>query len=246
MAIKERYQNPVCEDTVNLRLMVYNTNNFATVEAISKVEIFFLDPALKTPENPDGRRLVTTVLPADIHQDAEGRYSIQVPMSIPQYTIGNYIDAWSLVFRTDECPAVIEQRFQVYPDLWYTSPIPIVNDFTFSFRPNRLRHGAKQPLIIEITPNVPRASDLARYYENLAIVSPLYITIEQRCGDCVPAEKDLRIIVDHQLVELREKRYGYYPLDTREMDCGVYDITFELDLGDNIYISDRNQLEIFA
>jgi hypothetical protein len=100
-------------------------------------------------------------------------------------------------------------------------------------------------LIIEIKPNVPTAGDLRKYYENLAIVADLRITIEQSCGDCMPAERDQRLIVEEALVDYREKRYGYYQLDTTDLSCGIYDVTFRLDFGGNIYISDRMHIQIY-
>ena len=39
--------------------------------------------------------------------------------------------------------------------------------------------------------------------------------------------------------------YGYYLLDTTEMEIGIYDVWYELDLGGNTYISDRQSLQIF-
>jgi hypothetical protein len=126
-----------------------------------------------------------------------------------------------------------------------TSPVPLVHDFTFTFRPNKLVQGSKQYLIVNVRPNVPHASELERYYLTLAINSPLHIYISQRCGPCAPAEEDLRIVVDGELVESREKCLGYYFLDTTEMDCGIYDVWFELELVDSLYISPKSQLQIY-
>jgi hypothetical protein len=105
--------------------------------------------------------------------------------------------------------------------------------------------GSKQYLIIEIVPNVPTAGDLRQYYENLAIVSELKLSIEHHCGDCLPTEKDLRLIVDKESVGYREKRYGYYQFDTEDLECGVYNVWFQLDFGGNIYISDKMQLQVY-
>ena len=117
--------------------------------------------------------------------------------------------------------------------------------FDFSFRPNKIRQGSKNYLIIDITPNVPKTSDLNRYYQNLAIVSPLKCLPEQECGECMPAEQDLRLVVDCELVELREKCVGYYYLDTTEMDCGIYNVWFQMDFGDTVHISDKQQVQIY-
>jgi len=241
--IRERYQNPVGGDTINLRLFTYNSNNLANVTGVSKVDIYFLDPTEVTETNLDGRRLVETI--TTITQESTGKYLIQLNLEEPKYCIGKYLDVWSLEFENEDCPASVENPFQIYPDLWYTTPIPVVYDFAFTFRPNRLRQGSKRYLIIEVTPNVPRGTDLARYYENLAIVADLNISIEELCGECVPVEEDLRLIVDNEPVDYREKRYGYFYLDTTDMDCAVYNVWFTLSLGENLYISDKSQLQIF-
>lgn len=245
MANKQRYQNPTCGDTVTLRLFTYNSNNLRNVTAVDKVEIYFLDPKEVSVSNPDGRRLVQTITTASVVQEATGKYQIAVDLTQPKYGIGKYLDIWTLKFEGEECPATVENPFQVYPDLWYTTPIPVVYDFSFQFRPNSLRKGSKRYIIIEVMPNVPRGTDLARYYENLAIASDLRVSIAQKCGDCVPAEADLRLVVDRALVDYREKRHGYYFLDTTDLDCGIYDVWFELAFGESTYISDKMVLNIF-
>jgi len=161
------------------------------------------------------------------------------------YTIGRYSDVWTVEVESGETEAQIENSFEIFPDLWFTSPVPVVYGFDFSFRPNKIRQGSKNYLIIDITPNVPKTSDLNRYYQNLAIVSPLKVSIEQECGECMPAEQDLRLVVDCELVELREKCVGYYYLDTTEMDCGIYNVWFQMDFGDTVHISDKQQVQIY-
>jgi len=163
------------------------------------------------------------------------------------FLLGNYCDIWTVNFVNDhEGSSEVINPFVVYPNLWYSTPIPVVYDFSFIFRPQKLRKGSKRYLIVEITPNVPKGTDLQRYYENLAIVSDLKISIEQKTGPCLPAEADLRLIVDRESVDYREKRFGYYMLDTAEMEVGIYDIWFEMEMGENIYISDRFQLQIHS
>ena len=154
-------------------------------------------------------------------------------------------DVWTVIFENEEVPTRITNIYQIYPDLWYSSPTPIVYDFSFQFRPNKLRKGSKRYIICQVTPNVPKGTDLERYYENLAILGDLKISIEQRTGDCLPKEIDLRMIAENVPVDYREKTHGYYLLDTTEMELGIYDIWYELDLGGNIYISDRQSLQIF-
>lgn len=244
-AIKERYQNPVVGDTVILRLFVYNSNNFANVQSIEKIQIYKLDSGASV-NDINARTLVQTINPDAVLQNETGQYYVEVLLDDPQYTIGNYVDVWTLNLISEyNESSVVTNIWTIYPDLWYTAPIPVVYDFNFQFRPTRFRQGSKRYIIIQVTPNVPKGTDLQRYYENLAIVGNMKVSIEQRTGDCLPAEKDLRLIADKVPVTFREKMYGYYMLDTSAMEVGIYDIWFELELGENIYISERNQLQIF-
>ncbi len=195
--------------------------------------------------NPDGRRLVETFNSAAVTLESVGTHLLQALLEEKKYTIGRYVDVWRVTTSSEQPSQAIEQCFEVYPDLWYTTPIPIVYDFSFHFQPNKFRQGSIQFLIIEINPNVPTAGELRAYYENLAIVSDLKLSIEHKCGDCLPAEKDLRLIVDKVNVDFREKRRGFYKLDTTDLECGIYDIWFQLDFGGNKYISDRMQFQIY-
>lgn len=246
MANKERTQNPTCNDTIRLRLFSYNSNNRASLQSIQKVDIYFLDPSEITELNKDGRRLVQSIDGSEVVNESTGAYYVDVVASDPLYTIGNYIDVWDVTFESTECAeASIANTFKIYPDLWFTSPIPPVYDFSFGFKPNRVVKGSKRYLVINISPNVPRGADLLPYYENLAIVSDLRVSIEKSCGDCVPQEKDLRLVVDRQLVDYRERSYAYYFLDTTEYDPGIYNIWFELTYAENVFVSEKNQLQIF-
>jgi hypothetical protein len=245
-AVKERYQNPTCGDTLNLRLFTYNSNNRSDVQSIQKVDIIFLDPTLKSDSNPQGARVVQTIDGSNIVQEATGQYLLQLTATSPLYTIGDYIDVWSVVFDNGDCStAQIQNHFRLYPQLWFTTPIPPIYDFGFAFRPNRVRKGTKRYLLVQVTPNVPRGTDLQPYYENLAIVSDLRVSIELACGECVPTEQDLRLLVDRAPVDYREKLYGYYFLDTTDYDPGIYNVWFELAFGENVFVSEKNQLEIF-
>ena len=246
MPTKERTQNPTCNDTIRLRLFSYNSNNRANLQSIQKVDIYTLDAGEVTEVNPDGRRLVQTIEGSSVVAESTGAYYVDVQAADPLYTIGDYLDVWSVTFESNECAqAEITNKFRLYPDLWFTSPIPPVYDFSFGFKPNRIVKGSRRYLVINISPNVPRGADLLPYYENLAIVSDLRVSIEQACGDCVPQEKDLRLVVDRQLVDYRERMYAYYFLDTTEYDSGIYNVWFELSYGENVFISEKNQLQIF-
>ena len=245
MSLKERFQNPAISDSINLRLFTYNSNNLADVSSISKIDIYYLDRNEITDTNPDGRRLVETYQGSAVTIEDTGTHLLEINAQENLYVIGTYLDVWTILVSDSQPSETIEQVFEIYPNLWYTTPIPVVYDFNFHFQPNKFRSGSKQFIIIEIIPNVPTAGDLRKYYENLAIVSDLKISIEQNCGDCMPVEQDLRLIVDEVSVDYREKRYGYYKLDTTDMACGVYDVWFRLDFGGNTYISDRNHFQIY-
>lgn len=245
MATKERFQNPVVGDDVILKLFSFRSNNRTNFNDVEKVEIYFLDPEEVTEENPKGRRLVETLTGASIVNVETGLYQVTLTLSDTKYTIGNYVDVWYAYIEANDDLSTVENTWVIYPDLFYTSPLPIVYDFSFVFRPNKIRLGSKRYLIIDITPNVTNASDLARYYENLAIVSPLKISIEQVCGDCLPDEEDLRLVADEEDVTLREKSRGFYFLDTEDLTVGLYDIWFTMEFGGNTYISSKQQLQLY-
>jgi hypothetical protein len=241
---KERNQNAVKGDVLKLRQFFYNSNNFADVSEVQKVDLYYYDKEEVSETNPKGLRLIQTIDSAAVSHDATGQYSVEVTLD-DKYVIGKYTDVWTVVAEPSQAAMPINAVFQVYPNLWYTSPSPIVYEFKFTFRPNKLRAGSKRYLIIEVEPNVPTGSDLAKYYENLAIASPLRISIEQACGPCLPEEQDLRLIVDNEPVDYRDRGRGLYFLDTADLDCGIYNVWFEMEFGGNTYISDKQQLQIY-
>jgi len=241
--VKERDQNPVCGEEIVLRHLQFNENSPTDVELIEMVEIYFLDPFNRSAENPDGRRLVQTI--TDITREDVGSYSVTFELTKPLFTIGRYVDVWYITFQTGDCTANPEHTFEVLPDKWYSATEPFLWSFDFVFRPNKFRKNEKKYIVVEVTPNVPHATDLERYYADINTFPSLYVTAAMRCGDCVPAEVDLRTVIDRSPVEVRNRRYGYYFLDTTELDCGIYDIWFELELGGNTYISPRNQFQIY-
>lgn len=245
MATKFRYQNPVVGDTIRLGFDVYNSNNFADPEAIEKVEIWFLDPTAREESNPDGRTLFATIDGGDVVREVEGKYYADLELPPPLYVTGNYLDIWHVQFRSDEPAGQIDQTFGVYPDLWITSPVPIVYDFQFRFSPSRFRQGEKKYIQCEIIPLVPRQSDLIRYYTNLAIAADVSVSIALACGECVPEEADLRVIVDEEPMPYREKGVAFYKLDTEELDCGIYDIWAKMSFGDNVYVSEKQQFQVY-
>ena len=242
---KERFQNPVIGDDIKLRLFTWNSNNRMNVAEVQSVDIYTIDQTEVTEQNKDGRRLVTTILPPNIIEEQIGQYSVTFNLETPTFTIGNYLDVWNIVIRTDENPIAVTNNFIVWPDLWYTDIRPLVYDFSFDVRPNKLRKGSIRYLIVGIHPNVPKASDLVRYYENVATISPLKIYIQMQCVDCMPASQDLRLIIDGAPVDYREKCTGFYQFDTTDLPCGVYSVWFEMQFGDSVYVSDLNQIQIY-
>ncbi len=239
---RERYQNPTVGNTVVLRLFVYNQNNFSNVDSIEKVDIYKVNDGASI-NDPNARTLVESI--TSITQDDTGKYYIDLATTYPQYTTGVYVDVWTINFTNDQGSSEIVNTFTLYPDIWYTTPIPVVYDFSFVFRPNKFRKGSKQYIICQITPNVPRGTDLQRYYENLIISSDVKISIVQKCGECLPAEEDLRTVVSEASTDYREKNFAYYLLDTTSLEVGIYDVWFTLNIGDNTFVSDRMNLQIY-
>lgn len=249
MAIKERHQNPVVGDEVSLRLFTYNSNQRQAVESVDKVSIYHLDKTSATEDNPEGRRLVLEVAPEDIEEVEDpfgGHYRVAVSLESELFLVGTYLDVWDVRFSENQSGTVTNQ-FVVLSELWYASDMPVVYDFSYGFRPNRVRKGERRWLTVEVVPNVPRASDMDRYYMNLAVASPITVSIEKACGDCVPKERDLRMIVEGAPVEYRRDSEAYFFLDTVElgMDCGIYNVWFELQFGENKFISENLQLQIY-
>jgi len=244
---KTRFQNPVIGDIVQLKLFIFNSNLPAEVESIEEVEIFFLDPEAVTDANPTGKTLIQTIPGAEVTNPATGEYQLDLFLDPVIYTeIGRYTDCWHITFRTGDPEAIISNLFEIFSDLWYTTPIPVVYDFQFFFQPNKIRKGEKKFIEVEVIPNVPRATDLCRYYENLIIAANIQLFLAINCLECVPCENDLRLVIDGAETTFREKNRAFFKIDTTDLDCGVYDIFFRLEFGDNVYISPTNQLQIFA
>jgi hypothetical protein len=245
VATKERFQNPVVGDTIRLRLQAYNGHAYRSVNDISQVEVYYLDPAARSPENPDGRTLFAPINGADVVEEAEGKYYVDLPATRPQFLVGNYVDVWTVEYEAESGYVTEEHAFAIYPPLWITSPVPIVYDFAFRFSPNKIVKGSKKALQIEVAPLVPRYSDLVKYYQNLITLSDIRVKIVQRCGACLPEEEDLRTVVEWASVDYREGCVSFYTLDTCEMEKGIYDVQFKMCFGDNVFISEPQQLQIF-
>lgn len=244
---KERNQNPVVGDVINLRLFTYNSNHRQDVLSVDKVEIFHVDSSCATEDNPDGLRLVKTINGSDVQavdDDLGGHYLVSFSLGAEEFVIGDYVDVWSVHFNTEQSGKVTNS-FVVMSDLWWANSMPIVYDFSFGIRPNRVRQGERRWITVDIIPNVPNSGELQRYYTNLALASPVRAFVEQLCGECVPKERDLRVVLDGAPVEHRRGPEGYFFLDTEEMECGIYNVRFEMEFGESKYISDDLQLQIF-
>lgn len=241
---KERFQNPAVGDQINLRLFSFNANAPKDFESVNKVEIYFLDPNAITDTNKNGKTLVTTVSAASVVQDRTGEYHITLDLEKDYYVIGEYLDVWYITIEGTET-MTISQRWDILPALWFTTPSPLAYDFTFDFRPNRIRKGSKRYLVINVTPNVPTAPDLCKYYAALIVTAPIKIYIQLECGQCMPESDDLRMIVEGDPVLYRERNDAFYQIDTANFDEGIYNVWFEMELGDNLYISEKQQLQIY-
>jgi hypothetical protein len=244
---KERFQNPNCGDNLNLRLFTFKSNFKSNFYEVEKVDIYFLDPLEKTPDNPEGRRLVQSIEGSEVVNNAEGEYYLTINLESPLYTIGKYIDIWHVKFESSEpcAESSVENYFEIVPSLWFTSTSPNIYDFSFYFKPNKITKGSKRYIIIEVVPNVPKSEELQRYYDNLAITSGLKIYLAKNCNECLEENYDSNIVVDGEEISLREKRFGYYFIDTTDIDVGIYDIWFELNYAENTFVSDKNQIQIY-
>lgn len=242
---RERFGNPVLDEEVILRLFVFNANKMADLKKVEKIDIYKLDDVPSTPENPDGRRFIKTINPEEITLDSTGTYSTNLLLEEPLFTLGRYIDEWHIQFEDCDTSTVQENFFEIKRDLWFTDVAPIVHDFEFNFQPNRMVKGSKKYITIEAKPIVPRGTDLERYYQNLITVSEILVTIEMKCSDCLPEEKDLRIICEEEPASFRDGCFAYFFVDTTDLDCGLYNVQFTLNMGPNKFVSDKQQFLIF-
>lgn len=241
---RERFQNPAVGDTVTLRIFAFNANSPKDFQSIDRVEIYFLDPEQVSEENKDGRVLFDTITSDRVVKSRTGEYYFELELEQDKYVIGQYLDIWH-VTMLGEYSSQVQQIWEIYPNLWFTTPAPLAYDFQFDFRPNKIRKGSKRYIIISINPNVPTAPDLYKYYAALIVSATVKIYIQQVCGQCMPEEADLRMIVDGEEIVYRERNEAFYQIDTEEWDEGVYDIWCEMTLGDNIYISEKQQIQIY-
>ena len=263
---KERDQNPVENDIIRLRLYTFNSNLPVDIYQFNTVETYLLDKNSITEENRDGRILIESLNVQWIVHEGTGSYFIDIPHEplsttgdpVPLvYSIGNYIDVWSFTPDPSRDAQTIENHFKIWPSLWYSSPTPIIYDWTFFFRPNRIRKGSRQNILVEAHSNAPRATEMEAYYVNLASAmanlnsnngnDTFTVTMEQKCGYCLPAERDLRIVLEDAPIMYRgNDGYGYFFLDTTDMEPGVYSLTFTLNMGGNTFVSPEENFQIYV
>jgi hypothetical protein len=236
--LKERFQNPNCGDNIRLRLFSFNSNYKKNVHSIKKIDIIRVDE-----ENKE--YIIKTIDPIEIQNPRPGEYYIDLNLNIEEFIIGNYLDRWEIQFEESQDCATnkVNNFFQILPSIWFTSSGPNIYDFSFKFKPNKMVLGSKKYIVIEINPITPRVEDIEKYYSNIAITSNLKINIEKNCTNCPEDEEE--IIIEDELIEFREKNLGYYLLDTQDMEEGIYNIWFKLEHGENVYVSEKNQFQIF-
>jgi len=244
IVIKERFQNPNCGDTVRLRLFSFNSSDKRNVFLIEKIEILRIEEA--TEENPSGEILIETINGSNIENPTTGEYYLDVELNQSDYSLGRYVDRWHIQFEDNETCTKnkVNNFFEIVPSMWFTSAGPNIYDFSFKFKPNKITQGSKRYLVIEINPITPRIESIEKYYGSIAITSLLKINIEKNCGNCPVDEKET--IIEDEIVSFREQNLGYYLLDTEDLDEGIYNVWFRLEHGENIYVSEKNQLQIFS
>jgi hypothetical protein len=241
---KERFQNPNCGDTIRLRLFSFNSSEKRNVFLIEKIEIIKIEDP--TEENLNGEVLIQTINSNEIENPTTGEYYTDITLNEPDFVIGRYIDRWHIQFEDNETCTQnkVNNFFEIVPSMWFTSAGPNIYDFSFKFKPNKITQGSKRYIVIEINPVTPRIESIEKYYGNIAITSQLKINIEKNCGNCPADERET--IIEDEVISFREQNLGYYLLDAQEMDEGIYNVWFKLEHGENIYISEKNQLQIFS
>ena len=243
-----KYRGMVVNTGDTLRLGFCSFNNGLTNPAggVTQVAIYQIDAVERTDSNPLGKSLVTTITEGIIN-DSDGRYHVDIQLNYPQYVVSRYEDIWTSVFDIGGEPCQSDFEFKISPPIWFTDTMPLVHDFNFNFMPNRVVKGSRKWLELKVEPNLPHGSDKRRYYENVVLGGELYVSLYAKCGDCLPKEEGLRLLVDRELVVEREGCRSWWLLDTTDdqVPCGIYDLRMELDLGENIYISEALPLQIY-
>ncbi len=255
--IRERYQNPIVGDTVRLKSFIYNSNVKDNVSSISSIDVFFLDPDRISPSNPDGRILMASFSSAQVSNPSIGEYYVDLVTNGSDFRVGSYIDRWNIVFEsTDQNPGVIENKFNLYRDLWYVSPEPIIYELGFDYEPHKIFRLSKKYIRVDIEVYAPDEDIKANYYYYLLTLSQIYVRIVQDEGDGYdPVDTSKNVLYDWSLVHYRETTRGYYLLDTtvdprpwrlnQPWGLGIYLVQFKANLGETIQLSPQFRLQIY-
>ena len=247
MGLKFRGNTLVEGDTVQLGFCSFNSGLKDPAGGVTKVDIYHLGALEPTLDNPLGKSLVITITGDSIIHDSMGRYHIELPLNFPQFQIGSFQDVWSYILDPygDTCQSVFE--FIISNNLWFTDTQPLVHDFNFKFRPNRVTKGSRKYIEVIVEPNLPHTSEKRRFYENVISCGELSISIKKICSDCLPQEEDLKLVVDNEIITERAGNRGWYFLDTTndDLDCGIYDVVFVFNLGESTFISEAEPLQVY-
>lgn len=256
--IKERTQNPVLGDTINLRLFSYSSNTLSDVYRVKSVKIFYLDHDQRTENNPDGRVLIRTVAEPDIQNPSDGEYLLPLITNETEFRVGSYIDRWEILFEdTDNRDGVIENSFHIYRDLWYTSEKPIIYDIGFNFQPYRLVQGCRKHLRVDLEIFAPEEDIIDKYYYYLLTLADIQLRIVQDEGvGYEEVETDKNVVLNWTTVDFRENTTGYYRIDTsadprphragKPWGTGIYLVQFRATLGGNLYLSQKFRIQIYS
>lgn len=107
---KQRYQSPGLGDTLRLQNFVLSNSLPAQVRTVAKVEIFQINDAFKSPNNPRGLVLQETIVnnqganprifphPQALNADY---WETQIQLVEDEYKINDYIDRWHLILDPD-------------------------------------------------------------------------------------------------------------------------------------------------
>lgn len=255
---RERGQNPVLGDTINLRSFLYNSNQPSDPYQITRVLVYFLDPQMRSKSNPEGRILVETIPAEGIQRVESGHYLAQLATNETAFQIGSYIDHWEIQYEeTDLRLGVVENSFKIYSDLWVSSPLPLVHDIGFEFSPFKFVSGSKKYLRVDVSPKVPSKDILENYYFYLNNIADLHIHIELVEGEGYDRLNPIKnILVNWASITYRDGLTGYYLLDSTidprpqsngaPWPVGIYNVSFRSALGETVHLSRPYKMQIFS
>lgn len=255
--IRERRENPVIGDTINLRVFTYSSNSRADIYQMDSVNIYYLDKEQATEANPEGRVHITSIPANQIFHPSQGEYQVVLKTNPVDYRVGTYIDRWEGLFEIDDSrPGVIENYFNIYRDLWYTSPIPLVYEIGFVYSPTKILSGSKKYIRTDIEIYTRDKSIVEQYYYYLRGLQSIQFRLTLDEGpDYDPVVSENNIIQDWAPMSFAEDRTAYFLLDTsidprpsrsgRPLPLGIYLIQFKAALGETVHLSPKFRLQIY-